>query len=63
MAIVLNFREMEQSITPAERDYLEVQLLATNYKISRHLALITLALTPVLLLIDIERWHKGLLDT
>ena len=63
MAIVLNVRETEQSITPAEREYLEAQLLATNYKISRHLAWITLTLTPVLFLIDIQRWQKGLLDT
>jgi diguanylate cyclase (GGDEF)-like protein len=64
MAIAFNFRDVPgQSITPAEREHLEAQLLATNDKISRHLAWITLSLTPLLILIDIQRWHKGLFDT
>lgn len=47
------------SISAQEREQLNERLLGTNTNIARYMALISIAIAPLLLIIDIQRWQKG----
>lgn len=49
-------------MTSDERALVEAQLLATNINISRYMAAISLAVAPLLFIIDVQRWQTGRFD-
>lgn len=53
---------LDTNTTPEDLAYGEARRHATNATISRFLTIITLALTPLLLMIDFNRWQSGRFD-